>query len=526
MTYGTQNETIDSFNLDFLVDDDIKEEVRESKEKFKVVIADDDDEVHKLTKMILEDFRFDGVGLEFIDTYSGEETKAYFKEHDDIALVFLDVVMEKDSSGLEVVKYIRDELKNNFVRIVLRTGQPGKAPEEKIIAEYDINDYKSKTELTVQKLYTTLYSGLRSYRDLRIIDNNKKGLEQVIDASTDLFKYTSFNKFVGGILYQLTSLLDFERDAFYSRKVDATNEGFIALKNNSQNLIFAGTGKYKACIGQTVDDILEEEVKSKIQSLSENEVRFYENLYIGHHKGPNNIDNYIYMEGTDGISDMDKSLIKIFLTNFSIAFDNYQLNKDIYDTQKEIIFTLGEMVEKRHETTANHVRRVSEIAYVLAKYYGVDEEECDLIKVAVPMHDVGKIAIPDRILLKPDKLTYEEFEIMKTHAEIGHKILSSSSKPLLQLAARIALEHHERWDGTGYPLGKKGEEIFLAARVATVADVFDALTHDRCYKEAWSIDQTLDFIKTNSGTMFEPKIVDILFEHVHELVRIMEKYAD
>lgn len=526
MSDNSRNDMLDSFNLDFLIDDDIKEEVKGAKSNFKVVIADDDDEVHKLTKMILEDFMFDGMGLEFIDTYSGDETIKYFGENDDVALVFLDVVMEHDSSGLEVVKYIRNELKNNFVRIVLRTGQPGKAPEEKIIAEYDINDYKSKTELTVQKLYTTLYSGLRSYRDLKIIDNNKKGLEQVIEASTDLFKYTSFNKFVGGILYQLTALLDFDRDAFYSRRVDGQNEGFIALKNDSQNLVFAGIGKYKACIGQTVDDIMDEETRKKIMDLSENEVKFYDNVYIGHHKGPNLIDNYIYMEGTDGISDMDKSLIKIFLTNFSIAFDNYQLNKDMYDTQKEIIFTLGEMVEKRHETTANHVRRVSEIAYILAKYYGLDEEECDLIKVAVPMHDVGKVAIPDRILLKPGSLDDEEFAIMKTHTELGYKILGSSNKPLLRLAAKIALEHHERWDGSGYPQGKKGEDILLAARIAMVADVFDALTHDRCYKKAWSIDETLEYIKSNSGSMFEPKIIDILFEHVHEIVRIMEKYID
>lgn len=513
-------------NLDFLIDDEEIEEVAPS-HKFKVVIADDDEEVHKLTKMILEDFTFEGMGLEFIDAYSGGETIELFKQNDDIALVFLDVVMENDHSGLEVVKYIRDDLQNNFVRIVLRTGQPGKAPEEKIIAEYDINDYKSKTELTVQKLYTTLYSGLRSYRDLMIIESNKKGLEQVIEASTDLFKYRSFNKFVGGILYQLSSLFDFEKDAFFARTIENhQNEGFIALKKEDGNVIFAGIGKYKDYIGQKMEEILPSDVVGTFDKMSENEVRFKKNCYLGHHKGVNNIDNYIYMEGNDDISDLDKSLLKIFMTNFSIAFDNYQLNKDIHDTQKEVIFTLGEIVEKKSESTAHHVRRVSEIASLLAKKYGINSTMVELIKTGVPMHDIGKIGIPDSILLKPGRLTDEEFEIMKTHALLGYNILKNSRRDILQIASTIALEHHERWDGKGYPYGKKAEDIHIAARVTTVADVFDALTHDRCYKKAWTIEETLKYFEEQRGTMFEPKLVDILLENIDEVVMILEKYSD
>lgn len=513
-------------SLDFLIDDDDeKKEIISN--RFKVVIADDDDEVHKLTKMILEDFTFEGMGLEFIDAYSGRETIELFENNDDIALVFLDVVMENDHSGLEVVKYIRDDLKNNFVRIVLRTGQPGKAPEEKIIAEYDINDYKSKTELTVQKLYTTLYSGLRSYRDLMIIESNKKGLEQVIEASTDLFKYRSFNKFVGGILYQLSSLFDFEKDAFFARNMEShENEGFIALKKDDGNVIFAGIGKYKEYIGKKMEEILPEDVSEAFDGMSENEVRFERNCYLGHHKGVNNIDNYIYMEGSDDISDLDKSLLKIFMTNFSIAFDNYQLNKDIHDTQKEVILTLGEIVEKKSESTAHHVRRVSEIAALLAEKYDLGSSMVELIKTGVPMHDIGKIGIPDSILLKPGKLTDDEFEIMKTHALLGYNILKNSKRDILQIASTIALEHHERWDGSGYPYGKKGEEIHVAARITTVADVFDALTHDRCYKKAWTIDETLEYFRENKGKIFEPRLVDILLKNINEIIFILEKYSD
>jgi len=522
------NTTIKAENLelDFLIDDEETPEL-DTHNNFKVIIADDDEEVHKLTKMILEDFKFDGMGLEFIDTYSGKETMELFDKYDDIALVFLDVVMENDHSGLEVVKHIRDVAKNNFVRIILRTGQPGKAPEEKIISEYDINDYKSKTELTVQKLYTTLYSGLRSYRDLRIIESNKRGLEQVIEATTGLFKYQSFDSFVGGILYQLSSLFDFEKDAFFARTVESKeNEGFISLKHNDGNIIFAGIGKYKNHIGEKVELIVDEEVVSAMSKIEDNGVVFLEDKYIGHHRGVNNIDNYIYMEGTEGITDLDQSLLKIFMTNFSVAFDNYQLNKDIYDTQKEVVLTLGEVIEKKNAMTANHVRRVSEISSILAKAYGLSDKKAELIKVATPMHDIGKVAISDNILLKPGKLTDDEFEIMKTHAELGYNILKHSNREILKMAATVALEHHERWDGTGYPQGKKGEEIAISARITMVADVFDALTHDRCYKKAWSIDDTLSYFKEESGKMFEPKLVEILFENINKIVSVLEKYTD
>ncbi len=154
------------FDLDFLSEDENNnKEKRES--KYSLLVVDDDDEVHKITDLILESFNFEGEKLKVFHTYSERETIEFLKkENENISIILLDVVMENDHSGLNVVEYIRNDLKNNLVRIILRTGQPGKAPEDDVIMNYDINDYKSKTELTVQKLYTALYSSLRAYRDL------------------------------------------------------------------------------------------------------------------------------------------------------------------------------------------------------------------------------------------------------------------------------------------------------------------------------------------------------------------------
>lgn len=172
---------LDNINFDFLSETEHaapKVETTSSKGLYKVLIADDDEEVHTITKMILNDFEFDGKKLSFLDTYSGAETKQVLEKEEEIAVIFLDVVMEEHHSGLEVVEYLRNTLNNRMTRIVLRTGQPGEAPEEKIIKDFDINDYRLKTEMTVKRLYTTLYSALRGYRDLHKIDKHRKGLEK------------------------------------------------------------------------------------------------------------------------------------------------------------------------------------------------------------------------------------------------------------------------------------------------------------------------------------------------------------
>ncbi len=157
-------------------------------------------EIHDITILALEDFCFADRGLEFFSAYSGAEAKKLIAAHPDAAMVLLDVVMEHDHAGLEVAQFVREELGNKFIRIVLRTGQPGQAPERKIIAEYDINDYKEKTELTFEKLYTLMYSCLRSYRDITIIESNKRGLEKVIEASASIFESQSLERFIPTVL--------------------------------------------------------------------------------------------------------------------------------------------------------------------------------------------------------------------------------------------------------------------------------------------------------------------------------------
>jgi HD-GYP domain-containing protein (c-di-GMP phosphodiesterase class II) len=202
------------------------------------------------------------------------------------------------------------------------------------------------------------------------------------------------------------------------------------------------------------------------------------------------------------------------------------VNQEIIDTQKELLNTVGTISETRSRETGQHVKRVALYSKLLAKKLNLPKKEINLIELASPMHDIGKIGIPDSILNKPGKLTKDEFEIMKTHAQIGFDMLKHSKREIIQAAAVIAYEHHEKYDGSGYPNARVGEQIHIFGRITALADVFDALGSDRCYKEAWELDRILAFIKDERGKHFDPKLVDIFFDNLDEFLDIQRRYKE
>ena len=203
-----------------------------------------------------------------------------------------------------------------------------------------------------------------------------------------------------------------------------------------------------------------------------------------------------------------------------------ELHGEITNTQKEIIYTMGEIAETRSKETGNHVKRVAEYSYLLAIKAGLNEEEASILKLASPMHDIGKVGIPDNILNKPGKLTFEEFEIMKTHAQLGFEMLRHSKKPILQAASIVSREHHEKYNGLGYPRGLKEKEIHIFARITAVADVFDALGSDRVYKKAWEDEKIFELFNEEKGKHFDPDIIDLFFKNITEVYEIRNKFKD
>ncbi len=201
-------------------------------------------------------------------------------------------------------------------------------------------------------------------------------------------------------------------------------------------------------------------------------------------------------------------------------------SQELRQYQVEIIHRLARAAEYRDNETGMHVIRMSKLCARLARGLGLNDHDCQLLRHASPMHDIGKIGIPDHILLKPGRLSPEEWAIMQTHAEIGALILSGSESEFLQMAEVIAGCHHEQWDGSGYPKGLKGEEIPMVARIVAVCDVFDALTSDRPYKKAWSIEDTVKEMESESGQRFDPNVLRVFMDLLPEMIEISRQFSD
>src|SRR5689334_4436693 len=225
--------------------------------KWKIAVIDDDAAVHEGTRFALSDYNLNGSTLEILSAYSADEGRALMREHSDIAAVLLDVIMETDVAGLELVEYIRNEIKNETVRIILRTGQPGQAPERRVIVQYDINDYKAKTELTADKLFTSLTAALRSYQQLERMVQTRRGLEIIIDAASTLYDFRSMQRLAEGVLTQLASLLN----------VDCA--GILVLRDDgagSEFSVLAGSGCYSRFIGSTSSKSLDPDLREMVEA--------------------------------------------------------------------------------------------------------------------------------------------------------------------------------------------------------------------------------------------------------------------
>ena len=225
-------------------------------------------------------------------------------------------------------------------------------------------------------------------------------------------------------------------------------------------------------------------------------------------------------------TNVDAELLLLISNYAASAIENAILYDKLRDTQTKIINKLASAAEFKDQETSKHTKRVGLYSALLAEKYGLSQEDIAKIELAAPMHDAGKIGIADKILLKPDKLSKNEFEMMKTHTQLGHDLLFDEENEYLKAAALIALEHHEKWDGTGYPHGKKGEEISIFGRIVAIADVFDALISVRPYKEPWSFEKAHTLLNENSGTHFDPALIALFNENIEKIRTIYQELKD
>lgn len=496
----------------------------QAKNSWKILVVDTDNFVHVMIKEVLKDFKFEDKPLSIFSAYSGPEALKILSKNKDIALVILDLYIGGKAAGLKFTRYIREVIENSAVRIVLMTSLENGRLEKDAILNYDINGYEEKNELLSKKLHTVVISSLRAYRDIMYINNNRKAMEQIAASSSRLFETNSITNFLSTSFYNLNAIINSCQETS-----DLPINGLAAIKdfNGDSFRVVVGYGRYENCVGKLLTDSI-----SKMDYYMVKKVCMTGNLiitndkYVSCYESSSGIKGIIFIEPMGSIDYMDVEILDIFHKNITAAFEILCINKEIEETQKEILYILGEVMEARSDETGNHAKRVSKYSQILAEKYGLSKRDVMLITLAAPIHDVGKVGIPDSILLKPGKLTPEEFEIVKTHTTIGYNLLKNSNRDVLKSAAIIAHEHHERYDGKGYPRGLKGEEIHIFGRIVGVADVFDALGSPRVYKKPWVMNDILSYFKEERGKHFDPILVDILFDNLDEFIEIKEKYDD
>ncbi|MBF0625093.1 MAG: DUF3369 domain-containing protein [Magnetococcales bacterium] len=489
---------------------------------WKILVVDDDEEIHALTRLVLRHFSFERRSVELIGGYTGREAVRLMADHRDVAVILMDVVMESEHAGLEAVRRIREELENRFVRIIMRTGQPGQAPEHRVIQDYDINDYKEKVRLTTQRLITSVTAALRSYRDLRAIDNTRRGLARIVQATGDLFEARSLGRLAQGILRQSSHLL--EVDTTVDHRPAA---GFAAIREEGGFLIYSAMGGFSDTIGRSPREVLGPDWHAQLETvIGRGGEAFHPTGFLACYRTRTGMENLICLQASRLLEDLDRDLLATFSSNIAMAFENLGLNREIVNTQKDVTFTLGEVIEIRSNEAGNHVRRVAESSRLLATLLGLSQDDVELLWLASPLHDLGKIGIPDHILNKPGRLTPEEWGIMRTHPEIGRQILKGSERPILRTGAIIAHQHHEKWNGTGYPRGLRDRDIHVFARITALIDVFDALLHKRCYKDAWPLERILTLIREERGQHFDPDMVDAFLDNLQDFTEIQEAFRE
>src|SRR5471030_3066489 len=351
-------------------------------------------------------------------------------------------------------------------------------------------------------MFTTTFAALRAYRDIMKVEearraqlNYREGLERVIAASAHIFQQRNLKDFASGLLQQVVALLRLENSMLLRLR------GATAISGENDYEILAQ-------IGDDEGTLLTPDVMAQLDAAKRNQIsRVQGDTYIGYFPNNSGKASLLILKGVEEISEIDAKLLEVFCSGVAIAFDNILLTQEITDTQAELILRLGDVVESRSNEAGNHVRRMSEVCHLLAKVSGLPEDETAVLRHAAPMHDIGKIATPDAVLLKPGKL-------------------DGSQRPILKAAAVIAHQHHEKFDGSGYPQGLKGHDIHLYARIVAVADVFDALMHKRCYKEAWPIDKVIAHLQEVAGHHLDSVYVEYLCQNIDQALAINERFPD
>lgn len=436
------------------------------------------------------------------------------------------VIKEVNKNFETISGYSEKELLGKQHNIVRHEDMPSEAFKEmwKVIQNGDIWKGMVKNKRKDGRAYYVM-------SEVVPICNADGKIIEYISIRSDITELEEYRQLLSNELDTKNKSLD-ENLNYIEQYEDAINSSMAILKADTNNKICYANENFCKTSGYSLDELVGmdcSEIRDEIHRNKKDckliakeivEKRSVSKLMTNVKK---NGDKYFVETVFYPIIDVSGKVVENLQVMHNVT-EIINLNKEIENTQKEVVFTMGAIGETRSKETGDHVKRVAEYSCLLARLYGLSDDEAELLKQASPMHDIGKVAIPDSILNKPGKLTTEEFDIMKKHAELGYEMLKHSTRPILKASAEVAYTHHERYNGKGYPKGLAGEDIPIYGRITAIADVYDALGHNRVYKKAWPLEEILELFKQEKGEHFDPQLVDIFFDNLDKFLEIGKKY--
>jgi len=459
---------------------------------WKVLIVDDEPLVHQVTKSVLTNITIDGRKVEFLSAYNAQETMGIMRRHDDIAVIFLDVVMETPDAGLTICRDIREKLNNDAVQIILRTGQPGSNPENDIVLKYKINGYKDKTELSAQKLFTCLVSALRSYQDLVNIKKSSVGLSKVIAATQQLNQNNSVPLFMDGVLSQVVTLIDNCKHSFVfevNSPIERPETVRIISSFGEEQIDKFEDFKYSLH-----KRILTEENVAQPSTTSKDFIQYF-NFGKQYRYA-------LFLETDRELTTLDLELLSLLSSNIQISLDNLNSYQHIINSQQEVIAQLFGVLRAQVNGGISSISVILNLALQLC----VDAQ-------------IGK----DNIRLIETLLSFNHHSFLTANEK--PRLLSTDDNGVNKNTLSLVLQQlNERFDGTGHPNNLTGDNITLPAKVITLASIFESLLSDRGYKDALTFDASISIIEQQSGKHFDPRLVDCLINNKEQYKKLVEKY--
>ena len=485
---------------------------------WKILIADDDRDVHTATRMALRGVDYRGRGLEFIDAYSGEETLTLLRANPDTALVFLDVIMESANAGLVAAQRIR-ESGFDLVRIIIRTGFPGEAPERKIIVDYDIHDYKEKTGLSLQKLFTAVISALRTYADMMSLEQHRRGLMSVLE-SVSWFDFNAVQRYVAGMVAEFCDLARLQAPLL----VVVSRAGKRAA---AAPQVVASFGDWPEVGEICATDQLPAPVLGLILASFEQGRALSAGSGATWFSRGDGIELVTFAAGPDPYAEADQVLLDVLLSKVCQALSNHRTFVAVLGERDAVLWGLALRAERWNPGAAVELAALADLATAIARRLVTTlafpgELDSDFVRdigVAAALHDLGNEALEVGLLAHNRSFEPDERAAMRVHVSAGRQILESFSAGAAQtaalaLAGEVIDAHHERFDGSGYPRRLCGTAIPLAARVVAVADVYIAMTAARPQRPALSAAAACAEISSGKDSHFDPRIVEAFLEVV------------